>query len=180
MPRRPLLLLAWTASVFALAACGPEPAPPGPTPGPPAPAEIAPPTPFDTAPVETDSVEPPEQVVEIPPRPRPRPAPPTIARPSTPPPLARPASGSCDVREGEGYCFTFTGGGWTAAIAEARCGEAPDAGFRAGRCPVAGRIATCTYAPPSTPDREIVYTYYAPYDPALAELACPGTFTRLD
>ena len=84
------------------------------------------------------------------------------------------------MRGAEGYCLTFTGDGWTPESARGRCAEAPDAAFDAGACPVVRRIATCTYTPSSAPGRETVYTYYAPYDIALAELACPGVFERFD
>jgi hypothetical protein len=60
------------------------------------------------------------------------------------------------------------------------CDAAPDAQFGPGACPLADRIATCAFEQPSSPGQEIVYTYYAPYDVALAELACPGRFTRLE
>ena len=83
------------------------------------------------------------------------------------------------MRGTEGYCFAYTGDGWTPRSARAHCDGATDAAFQPGSCPLAGRIATCAYARPDVPDREIVYTYYEPFDPALAELACPGTFTRL-
>lgn len=137
-----------------------------------------PPTPFDAAEVVFDTIEPPEQVVQIPPRPAPPSAPTPGARPAPTPPPA--ASGSCDVRATEGYCFTYTGDGWTPETARDQCASAPDATFGAGTCPLQGRIATCTFERPSAPGREILYTYYAPYDPTLAELACPGTFTRIE
>ena len=84
------------------------------------------------------------------------------------------------MREAEGFCFTFTGDGWTPQSARAQCDAAPEAAFGPGSCPLADRIATCAFERPSAPGREIVYVYYAPYELALAELACPGTFTRLD
>lgn len=135
-----------------------------------------------------DTTEPPEVVVRIPevpdgpppaPPPRPRPESP---RPTPPPPPAPPGggpSGSCDVRETEGYCFTYTGAGWTPRSARANCAGAPAAAFGPGACPLDDRIATCAFRRPSEPDREILYTYYAPADLALAELACPGTFTPI-
>lgn len=184
---RPLFL----SLVMVLAAgCWTEP------PAPPRPSEVetdsgtpagslgrpAPPTPFDAEPIVFDTVEPPEQVVQIPPRPDPTPslpAPsPTPTRPPPPPPGGGP-SGSCDVRATEGYCFTYTGPGWTPAEAEANCDAAPSADFSPGTCPLTDRIATCVYQRSSAPEREIVYTYYAPHDVGLAELACPGAFTRL-
>ena len=127
--------------------------------------------------------EPPEAVVQIPPRPPPPPAPlpaPRLIPTPPPPPPARGPSGSCDVRSSEGFCFTFTGDGWTPQAARSQCDAAPSSSFGPGSCPLADRIATCAFERPSAPGREIVYVYYAPYDPALAELACPGTFTRLD
>ena len=84
------------------------------------------------------------------------------------------------MRASEGFCFTYTGDDWTPQSARAQCGSAPEATFGPGTCPLADRVATCAFERSSAPGREIVYVYYAPYDPALAELACPGTFTRLD
>ena len=139
---------------------------------------------FDPADVVFEPVpdEPPPAVVEIPPRPAPPPSPaPRLLPAPAPPPAAPRPSGSCDVRASEGFCLAFTGDGWTPAAARAQCDAAPDAAFGAAACPLADRIATCTFERPSAPGREIVYTYYAPYDPALAELACSdGAFTRLD
>ena len=183
MARR-LLLLA-----LVLSACESDPSRSDPRPtGPTAPPRVAVPepvdaphTPFDAAQAVFDTTEPPEQVVQIPPRPLPPPRPPR-PRP-TPPPSPQPprgTSGRCDVRGTESYCFAYTGEGWTPESARAQCDAAPDATFSPGTCPVEGRIATCTFERESTPGREIVYTYYAPYDPALAALACPGTFTRIE
>lgn len=176
------------ASVLLLlvAGCGSDPAPRS-APNEPLAADAddsaRPPTPFSGAPAVFDTTEPPEQVVQIVPRPEPPPA----ARPDPTPPAPRPPpppasggpSGSCDVRGSEGFCFTYTGAGWSPRDARANCAEAPGADFSPGTCPTEGRIATCAFRRPSAPDREIVYTYYEPFDPVLAELACPGTFTRL-
>ena len=172
MPRLLLVLL------VALAACRGEspPADAPPTPPEPSPRAEPPPTPFDAAEAAFDTVEPPEQVVRFPPRPAPPPRP--TPRPAPPPPPG--PAGSCDVRASEGFCFAFTGEGWTPAAARAQCDAAPGATFAPAACPREGRIATCTFERPSAPGREIVYTYYAPYDPALAELACPGTFARVE
>lgn len=168
--------LALLGAVLA-AGCGGDPAAPA---GPPVPA------PADTAPpdgppaVVFDTTEPPEVVVQIPdpPEPAPRgPEPATEPPPRPPAPPGRGPSGSCDVRETEGYCFTYTGAGWTPRAARANCAAAPAATFGPGACPLANRIATCAFRRAGEPDREILYTYYAPGDLALAELACPGTFT---
>ena len=84
------------------------------------------------------------------------------------------------MRTTEGYCFAFTGESWTPSAARSQCAAAPDAAYAPATCPLDGRVATCTFERPSQPGREIVYTYYAPYDPRLAELACPGTFARVE
>ena len=179
----PLVLLAALA-----AGCRTDPPEPPPAaPAAPAPAsadtvretspeDAPPPTPFDAAPIVFDTIEPPERVVQIPPRPQPSRPPPTPPRPA--PTHARPA-GSCDVRETESFCFAYTGTGWTPAAAQTHCAAAPASAFGAGTCPTEGRIATCTFRRPSEPTRELVYTYYEPYDVGLAELACPGEFTRV-
>ena len=138
-----------------------------------------PPTPFDAATAVFDTIEPPEQTVEIPPPPAPPPRQGPRPTPPAPPPPRGPA-GSCDVRQSEGYCFAYTGEGWTPETARAQCASAPEAAFATSACPLDGRIATCTFERPSAPGRELVYTYYAPYDPTLAELACPGTFSRIE
>lgn len=138
----------------------------------------SPPTPFDAAEVVFDTVEPPERIVRIPERPAPRPPAPDPPDLPPPPPHNGP-SGSCDVRAGESFCFAYTGSGWTQQSAEDHCAGAPNAVYGRGSCPLTGRIGTCTFARASDPAREIVYTYYEPYDVALAELACPGTFTRV-
>ena len=137
-----------------------------------------PPTPFDAAHAVFDTTEPPQTVVEIPPTPRPLPRP--APRPAPPLPTPRAPAGSCDVRATEGYCFAYTGDGWTPESARAQCASAPDAAFTAAACPTADQIATCTFERDSAPGREIVYSYYAPYDPTLAALACPGTFARIE
>lgn len=83
------------------------------------------------------------------------------------------------MRGTESFCFAYTGSGWTPQTARAHCDAAPATAFAPGTCPLVGRIATCAFARPDAPDREVVYTYYEPFDVDLAELACPGTFTRL-
>lgn len=173
---RPFLLLALALGV---AGCrGEPPEPPAP------PMQSEPATPFDAAPLVFDTTEPPEQTVQIPPRPAPRPPEPTrtppLPEPTPPAPPPAGVSGSCDVRATEGFCFAYTGPGWTAAEAEDHCDAAPDAAFGPAACPLDDRVATCVYRRPSAPGREIVYTYYAPFDLTLAELACPGTFTRVN
>lgn len=181
MGRLPLVLLAAStlAGAVLAAGCGGESPPPRPA----APAEADRPTrPDSPPPIVFDTTEPPEVVVQIPgpsepapaPRPEPRPEPP---RPQPPTPPGGGPSGSCDVRETEGYCFAYTGAGWTPGAAEANCGRAPASAYGPGACPLADRIATCAFRRPSEPDREILYTYYAPADLMMAELACPGTFT---
>ncbi|WP_420456994.1 hypothetical protein [Rubrivirga sp.] len=178
---RRLLLLA-----LAVGACqGEPPTPAGDVSPGPAPettrAVRPPPTPFDAAEVVFDTTEPPETVVQIPPRPAPPPRPP-LPRPAPAPSPGPPsgASGRCDVRATESYCFAYTGEAWTPESARAQCDAAPDAAFAPGACPTEGRIATCTFERESAPGRELVYTYYAPYDPALAALACPGLFARIE
>ncbi len=185
--RPPLPLLAVLAGVVAcavaLAACEPDA---------PASSEAAEPAfassaeapeddeSFDASDMVFEPAEPPEAVVQIPPRP---PAPPPLPAPDlTPPPLPAPRAqaGSCDVRETEGYCFAYTGDSWSTADARAQCTAAPAARFADAACPLADRVATCTFERPSAPGKEIVYTYYAPYELALAELACPGAFERVD
>ena len=139
-----------------------------------------PPTPYDASPIVFDTTEPPEQIVQIPNRPLPPPPAPPTPTPRPPPPAPPPGpSGSCDVRASEGFCFAYTGSGWTRESATDHCDAAPNAVYGAGSCPLRGRIATCTFRRPSDPERELVYTYYEPYDLALAELACPGTFSRV-
>ena len=81
------------------------------------------------------------------------------------------------MRETESFCFAYTGATWTAQTAEAHCAEAPNATFRAAECPAEGRIATCVFRRGEAPSRQIVYTYYEPYDVDLARIACPGRFT---
>ena len=187
LPPAPAVLLAAVVAAAALAGCGPDASPPA------APESLqerpavaqrglpdTPPTPFDASDVVFEPAapeEPPESVVQIPPRPPPPPAPRLLP---PPPPASRGPSGSCDVRASEGFCFAFTGDGWTPPAARAQCDAVPEAAFGPGACPLADRIATCAFERPSAPDREIVYVYYAPYELALAELACPGTFTVLD
>lgn len=83
------------------------------------------------------------------------------------------------MRPAEAYCFAYAGPAWTPAAASANCAGAPGATYRAAPCPTTGRIATCAYRRASEPDRELVYTTYAPADLDLARLACPGTFTVL-
>jgi len=157
-----------------------EPEAGAPAPSRPDTTRTAPPlTPFDAAEAVFDTTEPPETVVEIPPTPPPR-APEPEPRPAPPAPVPQGPAGSCDVRRTESYCFAYTGEGWTPEAARAQCASAPDASFSSGACPTTARIATCTFARDSAPGREIVYTYYSPYDPTLAALACPGTFERIE
>ena len=175
--------LAAAALLLALG-CGGEPAPDRPAPPPPGGGGAA---------VVFDTTEPPEVVVRIPdaapprgPAPGPErrePEPTRPERPERPPPPAPPGrgpSGSCNVRATEGYCFAYTGAGWSPRSARANCAGAPGATFDPGACPLDDRIATCAFRRPSAPEREILYTYYAPADLVLAELACPGTFTEVE
>ncbi len=74
--------------------------------------------PFDAAEVVFDTTEPPEQIVQIPPRPAPPPRPPT---PRPPAPHAPDAASVVGARcraaatsaRSESYCFAYTGDGWT-------------------------------------------------------------------
>ena len=160
--------------------------------------------PTDPAPIVFDTVAPPEAPrAEAPPPPRTAPTRPLAAtrppvrppvrpsagpEPRTSPPRATPAApaGSCDVRPAESYCFAYTGPAWTVEAASVNCVGAPGATFRTATCPTAGRIATCTFRRPSEPDRELVYTTYAPANGDLksaldlARLACPGTFEAVE
>ena len=174
-----LLLALLVASSCPLASCGRDAET---RPSPPREAPVASPAPLASAPdvrpapIVFDTTEPAPPSVEIPvrpPPPAPRPAPP----PAPPPPTTAP--GSCDVRETESFCFAYTGAGWTVDDAEAQCREAPSSRYLTGACPTAGRIATCTFRRPSDPTLEVVYTYYAPHDLGLAEVACPGEFERV-
>lgn len=201
--RRSCLLLA-----LGLAACSDASAPPAPAPSaavpdtaatappradtvgtarpersPPQPLRSDAPTPFDRAAMVFDTLEPQAPRVAI--QPRPDPAPPAAPSPTPrpdplPPPPPAQAPGSCDVRSTESFCFAYTGGGWTDRDARGHCGAAPDSGYRKAGCPEADAIATCRFVRDDAPDREILYTYYAPYALALAELACPGDFERIE
>ena len=143
---------------------------------------------FDAAEAVFDTLEPRYRPgIEIPvaprPRPRPRPTPPPIPEPgppSLPPPSpSPPVAGSCDVRSTEGFCFTYTGATWDRQTAENHCAAAPNSSFQAGECPAERRIATCVFRRGEAPARQIVYTYYEPYDLDLARIACPGRFTEI-
>ena len=146
--------------------------------------------PYERSAMVFDTMEPPPVRVEIQPRPEPappapRPAPrPPLPRPDPAPaprpPAPAPASGSCDVRQTEGFCFAYTGAGWSRQTATEHCGDAPEASYRPATCPAADAIATCRFTRDGAPALEIVYTYYAPYDPTLARLACPGDFERIE
>ncbi len=143
---------------------------------------------FDTvAPPRLDPpVAAPSRSAEPAPRPlAPRPPAPTARPPARaaahpPDPGLDTPTARCDVRPAEGYCFAYTGPAWTPATAAANCASAPGATFRATACPTSGRIATCTFRRPSDPDRELVYTTYAPANLDLARLACPGTFEPVE
>ena len=169
------------ALLFALvltAGCGGEAAPSRPPESPPEPFETprgADPEPDTPAPVVFDTTEPAPPTVEIPVRPPPPPMP----EPLPPPPPQAEVPGSCDVRGTESFCFAYTGVGWSAEDARDQCREAPASTYRTGACPTSGRIATCIFRRPSDPTLEIVYTYYAPYDLGLAEVACLGEFERI-
>lgn len=85
-------------------------------------------------------------------------------------------AGSCDVRSTEQFCFTYTGENWSPTSAEEHCNRAPDSEFRTQGCPIEQRIATCIFHRDDNPEEEIAYTYYEPFDPVMAEVACPGEF----
>lgn len=84
--------------------------------------------------------------------------------------------GSCDKRPAEPLCYAFTGPGWTAEGAQNECRGAIGGTYGVGACPTARRIGECVYRPGGDAEREVVYTFYAPQDPLLAEGICPGTF----
>lgn len=84
--------------------------------------------------------------------------------------------GSCDARGVEPLCFAFTGAGWTLAAAQAECAGAEGGVFQSAACPTEARIGACVYRPEGDAAREIVYTFYAPMDPLVAEGVCRGTF----
>lgn len=83
------------------------------------------------------------------------------------------------MRSTEGFCFTYTGATWDRQAAESHCAAAPNSVFEAGECPAERRIATCVFRRGEAPARQIVYTYYEPYDIDLARIACPGRFTEI-
>lgn len=84
--------------------------------------------------------------------------------------------GSCDARSVEPLCFAFTGAGWTLAAAQAQCATAEGGVFQSTPCPSAERIGECVHRPEGDATREIVYAFYTPMDPIIAEAVCPGTF----
>ena len=142
--------------------------------------------PFERSAMVFDTMEPPPRPVQIRPRPQPAPPAPTPPRPEPGPPEPAPrppepavSSGSCDVRETESFCFAYTGAGWSRRAATQHCGDAPDSAYRPAACPAEDAIATCRFTRDGAPTLEIVYTYYAPYDLMLAQLACPGEFERV-
>ena len=95
--------------------------------------------------------------------------------PPAPVPI-RAAVGSCDARAVEPLCFDFSGTGWTAAAAQAECARTEGGVFQSAACPTAERIGACVYRPDGDAAREIVYTFYAPMEPLIAEAVCRGTF----
>lgn len=84
--------------------------------------------------------------------------------------------GSCSVQPTEPLCYAFTGPGWTSASAETECSGAIGGTYSSAACPTAERIGECVYRPGGDADRELVYTFYAPQDPMIAEGICPGTY----
>lgn len=104
--------------------------------------------------------------------------PPTDDAPPDPVPILA-ATGSCDARAVEPLCFAFTGTGWTLASAQAECAASEAGVFLSSPCPTDGRIGECVHRPEGDAAREIVYSFYAPMDPLIAEAVCPGTFRAL-
>lgn len=191
---RPALLLA-TLTLASLGACARDAPAPPPTRVPAPTRAAATPPPRRPPPPDTLAARTPRPAAMVfdtvaPPRPAPAPPEtpktpeaPRAPRPAAPPRVAtRPPgpAGSCDVRPAETYCFAYAGPAWTPASAAANCAGAPRATFRTEPCPTPGRIATCVFRRDSEPDRELVYTTYAPASLDLARLACPGTFTVID
>lgn len=82
---------------------------------------------------------------------------------------------SCDRRSAESMCYAFTGDGWTAQTAQTECSGSGST-YRASACPTVGRIGECTYRPDDDAARELVYTFYEPMDPVLAEGICRGVW----
>jgi hypothetical protein len=102
-----------------------------------------------------------------------------VIRGSETPPLPAPVLGvvgSCDARGVEPLCFVFSGTGWTPAAAQAECARAEGGVFQSAACPTDDRIGECVYRPEGDAAREIVYTFYAPMEPLIAEAVCRGTF----
>ena len=139
---------------------------------------------FERSAMVFDTTEPPPVPVVIQPRPPPPPEPAPRPAPRPPEPTPRPpepaASGSCDVQDTESFCFAYTGDGWSRQAAREHCDAAPDSRYRPATCPSENAVATCRFTRDGAPTLEIVYTYYAPYDLMLAELACPGDFERIE
>ena len=109
---------------------------------------------------------------EGPPAPVPAPA----DSPPSPPTTAAGFAGTCDVGAAEPMCFAFSGTSWTAEAAEAECSHAAGGVFQTAACPTEDRIGECVYRPDGDAAREIVYTFYRPMDPLIAEGVCRGTF----
>ena len=162
---RPFLLT--FVGLVAGVGCDGDPPPGGPPPGPDAvpPAAAATPSGADTLAVliapDADSAELPWDTGDA----------------TLPPPVpVRGAVGSCDLRATEGVCYAFTGLGWTTEAAQSECSMAPGGVFQSARCPTAERIGECVYRPGEDAARELVYTFYTPVDPLIAEGVCRGTF----
>jgi len=84
--------------------------------------------------------------------------------------------GSCDKRPAEPLCYAFTGAAWTVEGAQNECLGAIGGTYGTAACPTSNRIGECVYRPGGDAEREVVYTFYAPQDPLIAEGICPGTY----
>lgn len=150
---RPILSMPRLLTLFALAvclaACGPEE------------AEVPPPAPSGTGEPGT----PPSS---------PDPTPPDDTALAVASEGTRP--GSCDKRPSEPLCYAFTGPAWTAESAQNECSGVIGGTYGTETCPTAQRIGECVYRPGGEAEREVVYTFYAPQDPLIAEGICPGTY----
>lgn len=155
--------------VLLLAACGSDAPPAEPPPAPPMTANpTAPPSASDEVfdvPAPADSAG-----LDDDPEPDEDEAPGAVIEPQT-----NEAAGTCDMRSTESHCMAFTGSGWTANSAQRQCTGT----YQTGACPTANRIGLCIYRPDDDATREIVYTFYEPMDPLLAEGICAGTFRAL-
>ncbi|HYE96951.1 MAG TPA: hypothetical protein VD962_12155 [Rubricoccaceae bacterium] len=151
-------LLLFTAFIAALAlpACSPDDAAPSDTE---TAEDIAPPSasPADSAAEDGTPTAPPDSAGLAP-------SPPVVASTTE--------VGGCDVRQDHGYCYTYAGDGWNTERAQAECAGAPNSAF-VGSCPAGERIGRCVYNPGDDAARQLIYYFYAPMDPQLAQLSCP-------